>query len=336
MVLALGIGLQPPPDAAVATLLEQAVVEQRCGGLRGVTAMDTEAHEECLRSELASLRGDFGRDLTRLAPTDRRAIDAVCSKIDRSIMREAYIKCLSDQLAVVHNRRTRATPAPAAPAEPPVQAAVAPAPSVAPPPPPAVPIVWIAGGIVALLGVGGIAFFVVKSRKPTHTCRVCGQEVAAAGALCQKCRHEAAEALRSAAHERAEQERAQAEAQRQQKDQEEEHARKVAHQMEAARLQQEEEARHQAERRQEEARLEEEARARHESGNVADDGASPYAILGVAEGADADLVRRAYDEAIKKYDPTLVADMGLELQEHFKAKAEAVERAYRAIAGAPT
>jgi DnaJ-domain-containing protein 1 len=335
-LLALGVGLQNPPDPSSATLLEQAVVEQRCGWMRTITSQETEAHEQCLRSELASLRSDFGRDLGRLLPADRRTIDAVCSKIDRSVMREAYVKCLSDQLTTVHNRRTRASPAPAAPVEPPADATPAAAPAA-----PAITFHpqsseyfigwWIGGGALAIFVIAGGAFFLVKSRRPVHTCRTCGEVVSDAGALCQKCRHAAAEALRTAAHERAEHERAEADARRRQREEEEEQARARAQRAEAARLQQEEDARLEAARREEDARLEAEARRRRETGAPQADETSPYAVLGVAEGASADAVRAAYDEAVKKYDPTLVADMGMELQDHFRAKAEAVERAYQQI-----
>jgi DnaJ-domain-containing protein 1 len=57
----------------------------------------------------------------------------------------------------------------------------------------------------------------------------------------------------------------------------------------------------------------------------------PHAVLGVAPGADAEEIRAAYEQAKAKYDPRQYEHLGLELQAHFKAKADAVERAFQTL-----
>ena len=58
---------------------------------------------------------------------------------------------------------------------------------------------------------------------------------------------------------------------------------------------------------------------------------NPYAVLGLPRDSSAEDINAAYTTARAKYDMDLVADMGSELQEHFKRKALAVERAYQAL-----
>jgi preprotein translocase subunit Sec63 len=48
----------------------------------------------------------------------------------------------------------------------------------------------------------------------------------------------------------------------------------------------------------------------------------------VPRDASKEAIRAAYEEARLKFAPDLVADMSSTVQEHFKAKADAVERAY--------
>jgi preprotein translocase subunit Sec63 len=58
----------------------------------------------------------------------------------------------------------------------------------------------------------------------------------------------------------------------------------------------------------------------------------PYSILGVTRETSQEEIRAAYEQVMSKYDLSLVADMGTEAQRHFKAKAEAVDRAYQMLA----
>ena len=67
-----------------------------------------DAYERCLAARLVSLRADFGRDLSRLSASARGKIDAACSPAQASRGREAYIDCLSGQLASLSASRARA------------------------------------------------------------------------------------------------------------------------------------------------------------------------------------------------------------------------------------
>jgi preprotein translocase subunit Sec63 len=57
----------------------------------------------------------------------------------------------------------------------------------------------------------------------------------------------------------------------------------------------------------------------------------PYGVLGLAPDASTADIEAAYTAARSKFDLDLVADLGSELQEHFKRKAQAVERAYETL-----
>jgi hypothetical protein len=161
---------------------------------------------------------------------------------------------------------------------------------------------------------------------------VCGDAVPQAGDLCPKCRHEAAEALRQAAAARANEERAKAEEQRRESEREEERRRHRARDEEAARVRQQEETRRREEdalRRQKE---EEESRQRSRAaGDAAEDAFDPYTVLGVPRDASREAIDAAHQQGQLKYAPEQVAHLGSELQEHYKRKAEAVERAYKIL-----
>jgi len=58
----------------------------------------------------------------------------------------------------------------------------------------------------------------------------------------------------------------------------------------------------------------------------------PYVILGVPRQISQGEIRAAYEEARLKYDPEGVSHLGDEVQAHYKAKAQAVERAYLMLA----
>jgi flagellar biosynthesis GTPase FlhF len=292
----------------------------------------TDAHQQCLIASLASLRDDFGRDLTRLSSAERRTLDSVCNRVRTEQGRDAYLDCLGNQLVVLRNRRRPAKPAaPEAPALPPPSASEPSAnPATPARPAPSLPRVWIgAAALVTLFVAAGGAFLTMKARRvKLRKCRVCGEDVQEAGDLCQKCRHEAADALRRAAAERADLERAQQDEQRRRREDEEEQRRHKARQEEDARLQHEEEARQRESARQQE---DEDARRRSQPTVVAEEEFDAYDILGVPRDASKDAIHAAYLEAKSKYDLEHVAHLGSELQEHYKLKAQAVDRAYQML-----
>jgi len=57
----------------------------------------------------------------------------------------------------------------------------------------------------------------------------------------------------------------------------------------------------------------------------------PYAVLGVARGASAEEITRAYRTQMKLYHPDRVADLGPELQEVAHRKAVDIQRAYEEL-----
>jgi hypothetical protein len=320
------------------TPVEQAIIEQRCSATRATASPDTDAYHTCITTELVSIRTDFGRDLGKLSPVERRAMDAVCNKVRNLEGRDAYVSCLSGQLATLHARRTPAAPAPA-----PVQAAAAAQPNLeamaqavasTPAPSNIGTMLWTGAGIVAVFAVGGAGFFFTKRRRPSSKCRTCGVMVPGGGDLCQACRHEAAEGLRRAALERAEQERLEKEKSRRQHEQEDAWRAEQVRQEELARRQQMERA-----HREEVARLEEEQRRRDEDARERreyglDTEFDPYAVLGLAQDASRESIESAYEQAKSKYDADQVAHLSAEVQEHFKLKAQAVERAYQMLTAA--
>lgn len=57
----------------------------------------------------------------------------------------------------------------------------------------------------------------------------------------------------------------------------------------------------------------------------------PYAVLNVPPEVCKDLISLAYHQAKKRFDPELVTHLGDEAQAHFRAKAEALDRAYEML-----
>jgi hypothetical protein len=323
----MAVGQEPQvstPDSGPPTAIEQALIERSC------RATFTDAHQVCLSSQLNSLRADFGRDLTRLSGAERRALDSACNRIRTEQGREGYLDCLGAQLVALRNRRpaSAATDAPAIP-RPTMRV-----PSANPAPPAgqvsSVSGVWMAAALVTLFVVAGGALLAVKARRAApRKCLVCGEDAREAGDLCQKC-HEAAEASRRAAAERADHKRAQQEELRRRREEEEEQRRRInARQEEEARLQQEEEARQREENARQ--REEEDVRRRSQVAVASDDVFDAYAVLGVPKDASKEAIRTAYLEARSKYDLDHVSHMGAELQEHYQAKARAVDRAYQML-----
>ena len=333
-----------PADAGAPTVMEQALIERACPAPHTPAAY--EAHERCLGARLASLRADFGRDLSQLSTAARGKLDAACSPEQVSRGREAYIDCLSAKLASLSAARVRATPTPADA----VVAAPAATPSSAAPSTPApqessmLTLQLAAAGLAAVAGVAALVFFVMKARRARHVCRVCGVRVTGATDLCAACRHEAAEAVRRAAAERAEGERAHEAEQRGQREQAEAQSRDRQRQ-EEERVRRVEESRRQdeeARRREEDARRQEEdarqaedrRRSGADAGDAADSVFDPYFALGLSPSASGDEVRAAYEAARLKYAPDQVAHLGDDAQAHFAAKFLAVERAYQMLADA--
>jgi hypothetical protein len=208
-VTVLGAGLQlGTSDPGGATAIEQALIEHACSTTRTAGAPDTDAYHECLSAQLLSLRNDLGRDLDRLSSAERRTLDSFCSDIRAAAGREAYLECLSARLTSLRNRRKSATPAPSpgtALTPPPVSAPASPAPQVRQASSRSSGL-WIGATLLTLFAVVGGVLFAVKARPVPRRCRGCG-DVPESGDLCQKCRHEAAEAVRGAALARADQQR---------------------------------------------------------------------------------------------------------------------------------
>jgi len=337
MVLALGTGLQvSTPGLGVPTAIEQALIEYKCRITQTAGVPETDAHQACLSAQLLSLRTDFGRDLSRLSRSERRTIDSVCSAIREERGRDAYVECLSGQLVSLRNRGSRAGLDPSAPATlPPPSVSV---PSASPASPASLAswwpyLLWIGAALLALgVAAGGIVL-AMKARRAPHQCRVCGMDIPDSGDLCQKCRHEAAEALRRAANERADHQRAQEEEQRRQHEHEEEERGQKLRQDEQARLRQEQARQEEHARREEQLRQREEESCQPRQASVTSQEVfDPYAILGVSRDASQEEIRAAYQEAKTKYDVEQVAHLSVEVQEHFKTKGQAVERAYQQIA----
>ena len=325
-MMALGQEPQVSTDPAPPTALEQALIEHLC---RSVL---TDAHQDCLSAQLNTLRTNFGRDLTRLSSAERRVLDSACNRIRTEQGREAYLDCLGGQLVVLRNRRRPAKPAvpdaPALPAPSTSEPSVNPAPPAAPAT--SMSYIWIGAAAGTLLVAAGGALMAVRARRPPpRKCRICGEVVPEAGDLCQKCRHEAAEALRRAAAERADQERVQEEEPSRRRESEEEQRRQKAQQEEAARLQQQEELR---QREEDERQQEKEgARQQTEPTVVAEEVFDPYAVLGVPRDATKEAIHAAYLAAKSKYDLNNVDHLGAELQEHYRVKAQAVDQAYQML-----
>jgi hypothetical protein len=330
----------PPPSP-----IEQALMEQVCGGRpTGEPAI----YQACLNGQLQSLRGDFGINLKGLAPAERRALDSGCSPLRMD--REAYVRCLSDQLIALRNRRNRSKqPAstetlPPSPAQADVHATTVAAPVVTQAvsqPSSQSAVLWFGAIIATLVVAGGGALLARKPRArempKTLKCRVCGN-VPESGDLCQQCRHEAAEAVRRAAVERVEEQRARERA----SEEEERHQNALAEagrlqrmrHEEAARLRQEEQDRQQKFARQDEERRqpEDEIRARRQAADAPDDEFDPHDVLGVPKGASLEEIRAAHEEAKAKYDPKLAVDFGgAELQAYFEAKSKAIDRAFQLL-----
>jgi hypothetical protein len=335
------------PDAAIATPIEQALIEQACSTPPAI-AIDPDKHDECLHTKLASLRTNFGRDLNKLSSGDRRRIDAACEPIRGAEGREGYLRCLAGQLAALQARLSRGRgpageTAPVAIASPETPMVVAAAPTPEQGSGRSGSRIWIVVMLtLATLSAAGVGlFFAVKARpRASRVCRVCGTGVEGAGDLCASCRREAAEAVRRAAAERADRQRAHEDQDRQQRDHEEEERRRIAQEAEEAQLQQGElsrqcdeaalKAEEAAQRR--DAERSEAAEATHHPVSEDDAIFDPYRVLAVPHDANADVIRAAYKQAKSKYDLGEVEGLGDEIKHHYNLKAQEVDRAFQMLA----
>jgi len=336
VVFALGSGPQiDTPDSEIPTAIERALIERACRAT-DTSPAESDAHRQCVSAQLLSMRTDFGRDLSRLSGSDRRRIDTACNRMRAAEQREAYLDCLGSQLVALRNRRNRGSPPASGDAA--VAPSPLPAPAVAPNPPARPAASWSSATVIAVvagsvLAAAGLVLLVVRSRRTRHSCRVCGVDVPDAD-LCPACRHEAAEALRQAAAERAQNEKAQEEEARRQRELEAEQREQKARDDEDARVRAQELARQQQ-------ADQDVHRERHaavvpvvpavEEEKVFD----PYAVLGVPPQAGPEDIRTAYQNAMTRYDPNLVSHLGDEAQAHFKEKAQSVERAYQMLSEQP-
>jgi hypothetical protein len=315
---------EPPPSA-----IEHALVEYLCRTVHGPTMIGTEVYDSCYTAQLMALREPFGPNLSKLTPADRRSLDAWCEQMQSAGDRDAYLACLNRQLVRLKDQQ-RVGQGKAA--DPEAQEDVPAKTIAAADPPPPQPedssgTLWLVLAIGGVASAGGTAFMLMRGKRPPHTiCRGCGAAVEGSGDMCANCRHEAAEARRRAAAERADEERLRAEqAKRDAELQDEEIRREQARRDEALRLAAEEEQRR---REEQERRLQ---RARADDAPDGEQAFDPYAALGLAPDATADAIRAAYEQAKAKYDPSQYEHFGGELQAHFKAKADAVERAFRRL-----
>jgi len=342
-MIALGTGLPAEArDSSLPTALEQALIGRACGARQDSGTLEPD-QVKCLNTQLVALRADFGRDLSRLSASSRSKVDSICSRLGIE-RREPYLDCLSAQLVALRNRSNPVTASMSEKVTLPdtvVSASIASQRPLAPLMPSWLSAPLIGGTLVTMLVLSGVVHLAAKVRRARRSCRVCGAAVPASGALCPACRHDAAETLRRAAAERTTQLARDAE-QRGQQRQEEERRRLKALEDEREQQRKQEEARllglqEAARRREEDARrLQAEKDVLQPSqftvaSGIGNDALDPYAVLGVPRDSSVEKIRSAYKEANLKYNMDQVAHLSDELQQHFKVKAQAVERAYQIL-----
>jgi DnaJ-domain-containing protein 1 len=333
-VLALGTGPQADADAQVATAIERALIERACNVSETSRALATDAQQQCLSAQLLSLRTAFGRDLSRLSAADRKAIDGTCGRLRTFERREIYVDCLAGQLDAVRLRLDGAN-SPAPSKETAVAATAPSVPAAAPAPPARSASSWLSVTLMvaaAAILAAGVFFFAVKPRRAQRRCRTCGASVSHAD-LCAACRHEAAEALRQAAEERAHDERAQEEEERRQRAHEAEQREQRARDSEQVRQKEQEVAHKGAQAALEEVQAQFHAVLSPIAPSAEENVFDPYVVLGLAPDARPEEIGAAYQKARSRYHPDLVSHLGDDAQAYFKAKAEAIERAYQALTG---
>jgi hypothetical protein len=350
LALATAAPQQSEPDSSPASAIEQALAERACAGVFGEAA-GYGLHGKCLGARLLTMRSDFGKDLNQLLPAERKKLDTACSRLLTTRGREGYLDCLHAQLASLPARKGR-TSRPE-PADEPVVEVLTSMVEITDAPRTAsstvlsasflssYPLQSAGALLITIAGSAGVVFF-VKSRRAQHACRVCAVPVPGAGDLCATCRHDAAEAVRHAAADRAARKQALEDDKRREEVQAEEQRQQKLRAEEEARRRQLEEAH----RREHEACLREEDRQQREDfdrnqaeqsqlAQTARDNAAfdPCVVLGVARGATDEAIRAAFEIAKLTYDPEEVSHLGGDAQERYAAKLRAAERAYQMLTG---
>jgi hypothetical protein len=329
------------PDERPPTSLEQTLVEHVCNRLQSAGAAP-EVHEQCVGVQFHALRAEFGYNLSLLTPSQRGRLDSTCSRLRKPENVEPYLNCLTALLVAAREERRGASGI--APGE--VSFGV---PSL-PPPASAAPRThgrfWIV--VVTLLGGGTLSagavvgFMRVKKRTPraARVCQRCGEALNAAGDLCSPCRHEAGVAAKQAIADRAAEERVEHERQRVERENAEQRQRQLAAQCQEQQQLEEAQRRAEVERALPDIALPQAVLLR--TPTVAAIGADledapneldAYTVLGVSRDANRQEIDRAYCMAASKYDETQVAHLGDAIQAHYRAKADAIEHAYRSLTG---
>jgi hypothetical protein len=348
------------------TSLEQTLADHVCDRLPTppatanrdpVSAQD--AHEQCARVQLGALRAEFGYDLGHLSAAERARMDSTCSRLRKPENYEPYLNCLTALLVSVRELRRGADGiAPGAATDVSFGVPVLPADFGAAPRP---KHHWVAIVItlVVIVAAAAAGFIVMRMKKlaavaaaSARKCQKCGEALQSTGDLCATCRHEAGVAAKQAIADRAAEERAELERRRLEREQAAERQRQLEQQ--AAEQQRLEEARLQFERERQQAAAQMPPPAPVPvpgpvpipdpgpvpvpavamiGADVEDTPAEldPYTVLGVPRGASRQQIETAYCSAASKYDETLVAHLGDAVQQHYRAKAEAIEHAYRAL-----
>jgi DnaJ-domain-containing protein 1 len=325
---------RPPSDDGPGTAIEVALGERACSVGAQASVIDPEAHAECVNAQIAALRADFGRDLRRLSAVERKRFDAACARMNTAVTREAYLDCLNGEILA---RRQRSAPAQSA-----VDAA-APASSEALAAD-AVPRHnggrgWlpVLAGVAILLAVPGVVV-ALRRRQPRERQRpmcACGQSLVEEGAMCAACRRAAAEALKRSREEAQQNQELEAQRRKQKNDEEEQRLLTARRAAEEAERQTQIEETLRLESDQDRIAQEAAALRRFEAEEAARSEArfDPYAVLGVAPESDLARIRAAYEAAKAKYQPDAVSHLGDDVQQHFRIKAEAVDRAYEILSG---
>jgi hypothetical protein len=358
-VMTLGAAQVDPVDPPPPTPIESALVERGCNTPAANMPGQETARERCVDAQLALLRADFGVNLKRLSAAERSSLDAACRRLEITHGREGYLDCVNAQLVALRVRRgsiggntaRAASKDDAAAAQSAASIDRSPAASVsrAGGQPAGIPsttderatssAAMRAVGVVLLgiAAIAGVSLALIRTRASRRECRECHVAIGDSGDLCASCRHAAADQLRRAAAGRMEQVRAE-EAERRRKQQaDEEERRQQALRAEYALAREQ----YDADLRQEQSRLEHEAEAHRVSTppvvpvaqRPADEEFDPYSVLGVARDTPPEDLRAAYEQARSRYDQDTVSHLGIDVQEHFRDKARAVDRAYHMLAG---
>jgi len=344
---------QEAQDGPAPTSLEQTLAEHVCDRLptppqtsNQDPASAQDAREQCARVQLRALRAEFGYNLEHLSAAERGRLDSTCSRLRKPENYEPYLNCLTALLVAVREQRRGADGmAPATASDIAFGVPVLPASANGSAP---TGHHWLAIVLTLLAVVAAAAggFVVMRIKKaaataaPPRKCQKCGEPLQSTGDLCASCRHEAGIAAKQAIADRAAEERAELERRRLEREEAAQHQRQLEQQaIEQQRL---EEARVQAERERQQAAAQMPppvpvpvpVPVLAAIGADAEDTPSecdPYTVLGVSRGASRQQIETAYCAAASKYDETLVAHLGDAVQQHYRAKAEAIEHAYRTL-----